>query len=420
MLRRLSILNLVLGIALLAPVFVFAQSSGPNDPPAGNNQVVSKDAIGLRIVPNPEHFSPLQWYNKNIKVKGAPQSLIVDGYEAVRDGRTVYVNAAKVARVNRCTTNPAIICQSDNQCGQGNPNETRLPDFLIPTAYAAGECQASSIPEMYTNIYIISYNQDPEAATTDIFGQLLQYWKFNIEIKNCSQTVTQTCSSNDGCPNTEVCQPTGSCSQDPEKACIIDSDCGQGGFCNSKKSTIIRDTRRMADLREIKDRLETYNTVVRRYPVLDSGTYLTNRTVSTWPSWTGTFASTLGSPLPNDPINKLGACPGYEAGTCWNETTKRFGGVPDPLELPAGSKAYYYQYKPSDNSFSFCGIIESGYIQAKSPNSPYCTTGRVCNRNCSGKQCGDDGCGGSCGTCAQGNICQSGVCRRDGSIQNQE
>jgi hypothetical protein len=415
----------LLGLTVFLPSAVLAQGAGPNDPPGGNNQIVSRDAIGLRIVPNPEHFSPLQWYNKNITVKGAPQSLMVDGYEAVRDGRTVYVNAAKILRVNRCITNPAIVCQNDNQCGQGNPSETRAPEFLVPTAYAAGECQASSIPELYTNIYIISYNQDPEAATTDIFGQLLQYWKFNIDVKNCSLTVTQSCGDganegSDGCPNGEVCQPTGYCSQNPEQACVIDSDCGQGQYCNSKKSTIIRDTRRLADLRDVKDRLENYNTIVRRYPTLENGTYLTNRTISTWPSWEATFGTTLGSPLPSDPINKLGACPGYEAATCWNENTKRFGGTPDPLTLPPGSKAYYYQYKASNNSFSFCSIIESGYIQAKSPNSPYCATGQVCNRNCSGRQCGDDGCGGTCGTCGQGRVCQSGICRSDGTIQQEE
>lgn len=411
---------ILISLFLVLPVFVLAQ----NEPP-GNNQVfASRDAIGLRVVPNPEHFSPLIWYEKNIKVKGAPQSLIVDGYEAVRDGRTVYVNAAKIVTVKRCSNNPAVICQNDNQCGIQGQNETLLPKFLIPTVWAGsveGQCQPSTTPELYTNIYIISYNQDPEPATTDIFGQLLQYWKFNINVKNCSRTVTQSCGNDNegvgGCPSGEVCQPTGSCSQTLEQACIIDADCPQDQYCNSKKSTIIRDTKRLADLREVRDRLESYNTIVRRYPVLDSGTYLTNRTVSTWPSWSGTFSQTLGSALPIDPLNKLGACPGFEAPTCWNEQTKAFAGVADPLALPAGSHAYYYQYKKIDNSYKFCSIVESGYVQAKNPGSEYCQTGRQCNRNCSGKQCGDDGCGGVCGTCAQNQTCQSGVCRNNSQVQ---
>lgn len=383
-----------------------------NGPGGGNNQVVSsRDAIGLRVLPNPEHFSPLLWYQKNIKLKGAPQSLIVDGYEAVRDGRTVYINAAKIVRVSRCTNNPAIICQNDNQCGLGGGTEGLLPLRFMNMALAAGECQASLIPEIYTNMYVISYNQDPEPATTDIFGQLLQYWKFNIDIQNCSRTVTQACATNRECPTDEVCQPTGSCSNEATKSCLIDSDCAQGQYCTSKKATIVRDTRRLSDLRNVKDRLEQYNSIIRKYPRLDQGTYLTNRTVSTWPSWDATFASTLGSSLPRDPINKLGNCPGFDAQTCWNEQSKQFAGTADPLAMPSQSHVYYYQYKPTDNSFRFCSLVESGYVQAKTPGSPYCQTGRNCVRNCSNRNCGDDGCGSVCGTCANGQICQSGHCR---------
>ena len=34
-----------------------------------------------------------------------------------------------------------------------------------------------------------------------------------------------------------------------------------------------------------------------------------------------------------------------------------------------------------------------------------------CQSNCAGKQCGDDGCGGSCGTCPGGYVCQNGLCQ---------
>lgn len=33
-----------------------------------------------------------------------------------------------------------------------------------------------------------------------------------------------------------------------------------------------------------------------------------------------------------------------------------------------------------------------------------------CSSDCTGKDCGDDGCGGSCGTCSAGQACQYGVC----------
>jgi hypothetical protein len=37
-------------------------------------------------------------------------------------------------------------------------------------------------------------------------------------------------------------------------------------------------------------------------------------------------------------------------------------------------------------------------------------SGGGCTPDCSGKNCGDDGCGGSCGTCSGDQTCQSGVC----------
>ncbi|MFA6454566.1 MAG: hypothetical protein WCV70_01765, partial [Patescibacteria group bacterium] len=74
---------------ILSGLFLFAGDSPLAAP-------LSPDAIALRVLPNPEHFSPLTWYKKNLKLQGSPQSLIVDGYEAIRDGRTVYVNAANI------------------------------------------------------------------------------------------------------------------------------------------------------------------------------------------------------------------------------------------------------------------------------------------------------------------------------------
>jgi len=39
-----------------------------------------------------------------------------------------------------------------------------------------------------------------------------------------------------------------------------------------------------------------------------------------------------------------------------------------------------------------------------------CVDGNCCRPQCENKECGDDGCGGSCGTCASGLSCQSGKC----------
>jgi hypothetical protein len=382
-------------LGTIGPMVVRAQG--------GSGNIISRDAIGLRVSPNPEHYSPLEWYNLNIKIKGAPQSLIVDGYEAVRDGRTVYVNGAKIAQVSRCSGSNTV-CVTRADCG-------------------GGVCAPSLTPELYTNVYIISYNQQPESSTTDIFGQLLQFWKFNPDIKNCSNDAAQLCATDSECTSGAVCQQTGFCSQTQTKACLLDSDCGVSEYCNNKKSAIIRDVKRLADLRTAKDRLDKLNNVTLSYPTLSKGTYLTNRTISTWPSWQDTFKPATGFDLPSDPINKLGLCGGgrfdnYDPKTCWDELAKKYSAVPDPLTLPPNSFAYFYQYGTAENTFKICGISESGFVQGRAVGSPICQN-NACT-SCTGKQCGTNGCGVGCGSlggsCASGQVCYKYQCRRSGSI----
>lgn len=86
-------------------------------------QQTSADAIAVRVIPNPKHLSAERWYSDQ-NFSGSPQSITVDGYEAVRDGRTVYVNV-------------------------GNADSGNL----------------------YTNIYLISYNQSAESETVDILDK---------------------------------------------------------------------------------------------------------------------------------------------------------------------------------------------------------------------------------------------------------
>ncbi|GEM_PF-1514570 len=196
--------------------------------------IPSPDAIAVRVLPNAKHYSVLTWYQKN-DFKGSPQNLTVDGYDAVRDGRTVYVNAANL---------------DDN----GN---------------------------FFTNIYIISYNQQAENQTMDIFGQMLSHWKFNAGL-NTAQI---------------------------------------------SKQALINDTRRLADLAYMNELLERYKLKHGgSYPDLKSGSYVAGASTSKWPSWQGELGKALGATLPLDPLNSLGDCTGYdqEKATCWNTQTKSF------------------------------------------------------------------------------------------------
>ncbi len=274
----------------------------------------SPDAIGVRVAPNPKHYSAARWYQTQ-GFKGSPQSLLVDGYEAIRDGRTVYIDVANVVEA--------------------------APANNI---FTAGDT-------LYTNIFIISYNQDAEKATEDIFGQVLANWKFNNNILTagvCSETAAQACLYASSCASPQPC-----------------ATCRSGEYCVSSHDIAVRDTKRLADLVEMNEYLERYRS---RHgglcPKLESGSYVPNRSVSTWPSWQETLGVALGANLPFDPINKLGPCAAnFNAKTCWDEKTRAFAD-PTPanatFDLPAGSNAYIYQSSPDGKSCGFSAATESG------------------------------------------------------------
>jgi hypothetical protein len=258
----------------------------------------SSDAIGVRTVPNPDHVSPLVWYKENIKIQGSPQSITVDGYYAIRDGRSVYINIGNI-----------------------------------------------SGGTLYTNIYVISFNQKAENATEDIFGNLLGHLKFNRNVRGI-----------------------GMCSEDNSSFCAIDNDCLDKGFCvrapggQTVKAEVVRDVLRMSDISEIKSMAESYKMSNGTYPKLGSGTYLPNKTMSVWPSWKETLGKMLGSEPPLDPINRLGNCGGlrFKPETCWDEKSKTFAA--DYPNTPAGSWVYLFYVSDNALSYGVCAVMESGFV----------------------------------------------------------
>lgn len=276
--------------------FTFAQTEGESD------------AIAVRIMPNPNHYSVTSWYEKQGFI-GAPQALIVDGYNAIRNGRSVYISASNVLDVD-------------------------------------GNNMLSENDVLYTNIYLISYNQDVKNNIVDIFGQLLKNWKFN----------------------TSITQP-GRCKNNPSTVCHFDDECSDGDYCRGSRAVIIRDVQRLVDLADLNLALEKYQEAHSGLcPKLSAGTYLPHISISTWPSWQKTLANVLGIPLPVDPINKLGPCRDseeenklYNEITCWDEIGRDFSVPRDPFfNLPAESLAYSYVASADGQSCSFYAPTEAG------------------------------------------------------------
>jgi len=256
---------MMMGLILVLSFLVVAHNSDAQDN--------SPDAIAIRIIPNPNHYSISRWYTSQ-NFTGSPQALTVDGYEAIRDGRTVYVNAANIDPTSRT---------------------------------------------IYTNIYLISYNQESEAKTVDILGQIISHWKFNDNIiennspaPSCSIS-SLNCKSDSDCGSGQSCALAGplagSCVLNNLKNCSADSDCPANFFCDGLKAKITRDIKRVGRLEEIRGALYNFKQTNKRYPTLLAGTYLTNNSLSVWPSWKQVLLSDLAvSNSFVDPINKLGKC----------------------------------------------------------------------------------------------------------------
>ena len=260
---------------------------------------VSPDAIAIRIFDNANNLSPRTWYAQNIGAKRSLQSLLVDGYDAVRDNRTVYVAAANITS-----------CQSisaESNC---------LKPIMV----------------------IISFNQNISNETVDIFGQILANWRFN-----------QNINSQPG-----VCSNSGG-----NLSCLSDRDCQSGQICDSLKARVVRDTKRLIDLSAMKTKLEQYRQTYQRYPSLESGTYLVNKTLSVWPSWQKTLAVKMKTALPVDPINRLGTSPsGYNQITGWNEQQRSFATTWPTL--PENSRVYQYELI-NNTRYTLCANFETNY-----------------------------------------------------------
>lgn len=251
------------------------------------------DIIGFRVMKNEEHLSVLDWYRRNAPNPEEVGTIFeVDGYEALQVGGTIYVSAT---------------------------------NFWSDT--------------LYTNIYIIAHNVGANAPTLNIYNQMLDNFKLNIDMSPA--TMTNTCHS------------------DSTITCSSDFDCPVG-YCDSQGLKIRRDVKRLGDLMKIKKAILSYGenhkacsnnsliscnqnsdcpsigTCVSYFPPLNAGSYLNGLSNSSWPSWQETLANHLDTTISADPINLFNGCTSpYNSETCWDEVNRDFS-------CPANSLVYIY------------------------------------------------------------------------------
>ncbi|MEI7620344.1 MAG: FISUMP domain-containing protein [Candidatus Falkowbacteria bacterium] len=368
-------------------------NNDPSEPVTTNIlNSTTTDAIAVRIVANPAQYSIDEWYAKQ-GFTGSPQKIKVDGYDAVRDNRTVYVAATNIKGF--CTQS----LQLQEYEGELVPTGGLVPFsklFHINEANAVtwqhyplltttpcsnnGECGAYShsscaLSRLYFNIYIITYSQGAAAPTSDVFGKILSNWKFNNNLndqlgtcsmppKNCSVPRDCGAEADYDCTNSKCVS---------KRKCLSDADCTGDALCNSPKSKILRDVKRLQSLNAINQSLKSYKNIHNKYPILAAGTFLPQSVISTWPSWQNVFVPQIGTTSFSDPINKIGICntvanatttmAGFEEDTCWNGSTKRYynGSNSANLELPAGSYAMAYSTDINGSNYKLCANMETNY-----------------------------------------------------------
>jgi acyl-CoA thioesterase-1 len=83
------------------------------------------------------------------------------------------------------------------------------------------------------------------------------------------------------------------------------------------------------------------------------------------------------------------------------------------VNSPARNAGVGAGYSPRD----FLGVSRPQATTADIGAFEFSTTPPTCTPDCSGKNCGDDGCSGTCGTCDSSSSCQNGVCAASPYVQ---
>ncbi len=321
------------------------------------------DAIGLRIMANPLHLSPKDWYTAQ-GFAGSPQATTVDGYEAIRDGSTLYIASTNV-------------------------------DFLSGN--------------LKTNIYVLSRNPDAQPETINIFEQLVDNLIFNTNVLHDADNVCRTQSG-------DVFR-VGTSTQIVN--CTADSECvryDSHGYCASAKDKLQRDLKRIADLQYMAGELETAKRRNGHYPDLATGTFLQTFVTSRWPSWQSVFAQAVGKAMPEDPLNvhlSCGQClasraacmddsdcgtndrcvpkNGFDPGTCWNAASSTYQcPILEPTNPHSVSRTYQYRSIDHGNRYELGTEMEyrpiEDYVPSVQPEIRRCVStgasdGRVCRQD---------------------------------------
>lgn len=362
-----------------------------------------QDVIGVRIYKNEKHLSPIDWYHKSgyITFIGKPKATVVDSYNAIKDGTTIYVNAGNKSR-NRSEDGPGDL-------------EVILFNAITPPHDPGDDEQSLEDYSYNTYVYLISYNSNASGMTKGIVAQLINNWKLNTNINdvteknNLVQDVkrwedirTIEASLDNYAENNTYCAYTsnpvgGYCSETVDLSYTWRDDNGDGVINNGECYNVSNEVK-CSDDDYCQNHKMKFNKCITKYPELNSGTYKKGISVSVWPSWKDTLSDQVGASLPIDPVNKMGAGCYGDPTTCWDAVNNTF-------QCPINSQVYYYRSK-SGGGFEFYTLFNNKNINNWGGNNHtshvynafFIDNSAVCNNSISGCRSNDD-CSGDCAIC---------------------
>ncbi len=272
------------------PYFDVGAVVNPEDIPGGPESFVTgtlqrllffndqnDDVLGLQIFENPQRLSARDWFNTTFAF-GADrlQELTIDGYDAVSDGKSIYVNALNV-----------------------------VTDFKRNR-------------EVYNNIYVFSLNVGAQPSTQVVFDQIIESLLFNTNVSDIGYCLSEGVDANVPVQDRRIPRdddPRISAIAAASISCRDDFDCrdfvgaaldGTNGICSQAKTKFVHDWQRLAEIRDVQEQLSAYEQREGSYPNLQGGTFIPGYTNSRWPSW-GRLSGLIGG-IASDPVNEWSAC----------------------------------------------------------------------------------------------------------------
>lgn len=296
------------------------------------------DGIGIRVMTNPLHLNVLDWYRSR-GFTGTPKEIVIDGYEALSDGSTVYVSAANT--------------------------------------------EAPTNEKVYPNVYIISRNPNAKEQTQEIFDQIVKNFVLNANLQDDVQnSCVYALPTTDNQPADNTLHASGETYRDNgvKVTCTADWEClkkNTNTRCASFKPKLQRDLKRISDFSRLTNQLEETKAAQGSYPTLNSGSFIQGMSTSRWPSWGTVF----GEKAKADPVNRYLSCgycsrtqsacvtnadcatdeqcqapagqSGLEASTCWNALSQRYVCPVLNPQIANASVSRIYQYRSINNGTRF-------------------------------------------------------------------